>query len=174
MIALNDAAVYKAVSTRKAAVSQWAISIGLFFLMSVPAFAQDKSAEMFLRSIYGKAYLGKDAKGLDFSTRAQLNRYFVPELARQIDADGVAAAKRGEVGELDGDPFVGAQDWQIASFDISVQAVDASTATGTIKFSNAGTPAKIVVTLKRLKPGWRIQDIDWGEGGKLSALFRTH
>jgi Protein of unknown function (DUF3828) len=141
-------------------------------LAQVPAFAQDRSAETFLRSIYGKAYIGKDANGVDVSTRANLDRYFVPELAAKIDADGAAAAKRGDIGELDGDPFVGAQDWQIKSFDISVRNVDAETATGTIRFSNSGMQAQITVALKRLKTGWRIQDIDWGEGGKLSSLFK--
>jgi hypothetical protein len=145
-----------------------------FLFAHVGAFAQDKSAEDFLRSIYAKAYIGKDAKGIDISTRAKLDRYFVPELAKQIDDDGKTAAKRNEIGELDGDAFVGAQDWLIDSFDISARDIDLMHAEGTVKFSNAGTPSKLVVSLKRLKVGWRIEDIDWGAGGKLSALFHVH
>src|SRR5579862_7095986 len=57
------------------------------------AFAQDKSAETFLRSIYGKAYIGKHAKGVDIDTRAQLDRYFTPDLAKRIDDDATTAAK---------------------------------------------------------------------------------
>jgi len=30
------------------------------------------------------------------------------------------AAKRSEVGALDGDPFIDAQDWEIKDFDIAV------------------------------------------------------
>jgi hypothetical protein len=136
------------------------------------AFAQDKSAENFLRSIYGKAYIGKHAKGVDIDTRAQLDRYFTPELARRIDDDATIAAKRGDIGELDGDAFIGAQDFEIASFDISVQATDATHATGTVRFRNLGDARTVVVTLVRLKPGWRIADIDWGgDAGKLSTLF---
>ncbi|MEP6939960.1 MAG: hypothetical protein ABI846_09360 [Rudaea sp.] len=150
-----------------------AVSRFVFALLALTqgsALAQDRSAEGFLRAIYGKAYVGKDAKGIDISTRAQLERYFVPELARRIDADGSAAARRGDIGELDGDAFVGAQDWSITAFDVVVTQAGA-VATGTVTFSNSGRPAKVIVMLQRLKSGWRIADIDWGEGGKLSALF---
>jgi hypothetical protein len=152
---------------------RWAALLALVFLsVQVSAFAQDRSAETFLRSIYGKAYLGKNSDGIDISTRAKLDRYFVPQLVAKIEADIAATAKSGGgVGELDVDPFIDAQDWQIESFDINVRNDDASNATGTIRFSNLGTPMRIVVSLKRLKTGWRIQDIDWGESGKLSALF---
>jgi|GEM_PF-378274 len=136
------------------------------------AFAQDKSAETFLRSIYGKAYIGKHAKGIDIDTRARLDRYFTPELAKAIDDDATKAAKSGDIGELDGDAFIGAQDFEIASFDISIQATDATHATGTVRFKNLGDARTVVVTLVRLKPGWRIADIDWGrDAGKLSALY---
>jgi len=154
------------------APSKWSMSIALVFLLvQIPAFAQNGSAETFLRSIYGKAYIGKSAKGVDIDSHAQLYRYFVPELAKQIEDDAKTAARNGDIGQLDGDPFIGAQDFEIHSFDIQVRNVDETTATGTITFSNLGTPRKILVALKRLKVGWRIADIDWGEGGKLSALF---
>ena len=143
-----------------------------FAFVSLAAFAQDKSAETFLRSIYGKAYIGKNAKGVDIDTRARLDRYFTPELARRIDDDATIAAKHGDVGELDGDAFIGAQDFAIAAFDVSIQTTDATHATGIVRFTNLGDARTIIVTLVRLKPGWRIADIDWGgQAGKLSALF---
>jgi Protein of unknown function (DUF3828) len=148
-------------------------AVALLFAQS-GAFAQDKSAEDFLRSIYSKAYIGKDAKGIDVSTRAKLDRYFVPELAKQMDDDGKVAAKHQEIGQLDGDPFIGAQDWLIQSFDVHVRDIDLMHAEGTVTFSNLGKPDKVIVSLRRLKVGWRIEDIDWGEGGKLSALFHSH
>jgi len=144
----------------------------VLFALPLAAFAQDKSAETFLRSIYGKAYIGKNAKGVDIDTRARLDRYFTPELARRIDDDATSAAKRGDIGELDGDAFIGAQDFEISKFDISVQATDATNATGTVRFNNLGDARSVVVTLVRLKSGWRIADIDWGgQAGKLSDLF---
>ena len=141
-------------------------------LVITPAWAADKSAEAFLRTIYGNAYIGKNAKGIDIDTRAQLDRYFVPDLAKRIDDDAKSAAKRGDIGELDGDPFIGAQDMEIAAFDISVQAADAAHATGTVRFKNLGDARTVIVTLVRLKAGWRIADINWGgDAGTLGALF---
>lgn len=154
-------------------ISRRALLAILFVAMPLAAFAQDKTAETFLRSIYGKPYIGKNAKGVDIDTSAKLYRYFVPELAKQIDDDAKTAAKNGDIGQLDGDPFIGAQDFEIRSFDVQVHNVDETTAIGTVTFSNLGTQRKVLVSLKRLKVGWRIQDVDWGEGGKLSALYRT-
>jgi hypothetical protein len=155
-------------------ISRRALLVVVFVALPLAGFAQDKTAETFLRSIYGKAYIGKSSKGIDIDTRAQLDRYFVPELAKRIDDDTKTAAKNGDIGELDGDPFIGAQDWEIRSFDVDVHNVDETTATGTVTFSNLGTQRKILVSLKRLKVGWRIADVDWGEGEKLSALFAKH
>lgn len=144
--------------------------IALFAI--TPAFAADQSAEAFLRTIYGKAYIGKHAKGVDVDTRARLDRYFAPDLAKSIDDDAKSAAKRGDIGELDGDPFIGAQDMEIAAFDISVQATDATHATGTVRFKNLDDARTVIVTLVRLKAGWRIADIDWGgDAGTLRGLF---
>ena len=147
----------------------------IFFFLGVTSIAMaapPPSAEAFLRSIYGKAYIGKNAKGVDVDTRAQLDRYFVPDLAKSIDDDAKSAAKRGDIGELDGDPFIGAQDMEIAAFDISVQAADATHATGTVRFENLGDARTVIVTLVRLTTGWRIVDIDWGgDAGTLRALF---
>ena len=153
-------------------ISRRALLAFAFVVLPLAAFAQDKSAETFLRSIYGKAYIGKTAKGVDIDTRARLDRYFTPELAKRIDADATTAAKHGDIGELDGDAFIGAQDFEIAAFDIAVQTTDATHATGTVRFTNLGDARTVIVTLVRLKPGWRIADIDWGgQAGKLSALF---
>jgi Protein of unknown function (DUF3828) len=160
--------------TRRALLALMVVSLPLAAFAADKAAGQDKAAETFLRSIYGNAYIGKNAKGVDIDKSAQLYRYFVPELAKQIDDDAKKAAKNGDVGELDGDPFIGAQDFEIHSFDVQVRNIGETTATGTITFSNLGTQRKILVSLKRLKVGWRIQDIDWGEGGKLSALYRPH
>lgn len=165
------AAVSLRASARKSALLRVVIAFA-FALLSCASFAQDTSAETFLRSIYGKAYIGKNAKGVDIDTRARLDRYFTPELAKRIDTDAKAAAKNGDIGELDGDAFIGAQDFEISAFDISVQATDATHATGTVRFTNLGDARTVVVTLVRLRSGWRIADIDWGgQAGKLSALF---
>src|ERR1700747_1155956 len=84
--------------------------------LPVAARAADPSAKAFVDSIYN-AYKGKDAKGISLSNAAAVRRYFEPKLAAMILQDQKDAARHGEVGALDGDPFVNAQDWEIKSFD---------------------------------------------------------
>lgn len=154
--------------------SIWIVLSALMLLLSVSASAAtDQSVEAFVRSIYGSAYIGRDSKGIELSSRAQFNRYFVPDIANRMADDADAAAKREVVGTLDGDPFINAQDWQIKSFDISVHTFDATHADATVTFENMGRPFKIVLALRRLKGLWRVADIDWGTSGKLSALFHA-
>lgn len=75
--------------------------------------AASPSAQSFVTAICD-GYKGKDARGVALDTGAQVRRYFAPELAALILEDREDA--HGEVGTLDGDPFVDAQDWQIDRF----------------------------------------------------------
>src|SRR5437016_5581 len=80
------------------------IALALFAAAS-PGVAAEQTAQDFLGAIYA-SYKGKDAKGVPLGSTAAINRYFTPTLARLIDADAKAAARRNEVGALGGDPFV--------------------------------------------------------------------
>jgi hypothetical protein len=148
--------------------------IALFALLAMaPAFAADRTAEAFLRTIYGKPYIGKHAKGVEFESRAQLLRYFTPAVTDLIEADEAEAAKHQDVPTLDGDPFIGAQDWEIARFDIAVRAIDADHASATVRFDNLGDHRTVLVTLVRAKSDWRIDDVDWGgDAGTLRGLYK--
>jgi Protein of unknown function (DUF3828) len=142
--------------------------------LPLPALATDDSARKFVAAIYD-AYKGKDAKGVNLDKAAAIRRYFEPSLAALVIKDRNAAAKRGEVGALDGDPFIDAQDWEIKAFDIAVADSAPGKAAATVKFSNSGTPKTIVLDLVKLKSGWRISEITWQRDGKnetLRALFR--
>src|SRR3569623_1948244 len=75
-------------------------------LAGEPADAAEASAQQFLEGIYAH-YKGKDTKGVPYSGRGSA-RYFTPALVRLIDTAAKAAAKRGAVPTLDGDPFVDA------------------------------------------------------------------
>ena len=143
-------------------------------LLAFPVFAADQSAREFVTAIYD-AYKGKDAKGHPLDDAAAIRRYFEPTLAALIIKDQNAAAKRGEVGALDGDPFIDAQDWEIKDFDIAVAESAPGKATATVKFANLGAPKTVVLDLVKLKGGWRINEITWQRDGKnetLRALFR--
>ncbi len=88
--------------------------------------------------------------------------------------DQNAAAKRGEVGALDGDPFIDAQDWEIDAFDIKVVDLTPNKAQATVKFTNLGSARTVVLDLTKIKSDWRISDITWTRDGKresLRALF---
>jgi Protein of unknown function (DUF3828) len=122
--------------------------------------------EAFLRGIY-TPYPNHDFKGQPFW---QVNRFFAPDLARAIEADMREAKRRGEAPKLDGDPFVDAQDWDIAKLSISVKA-DGPRAVGFVSFENLGKPTQIQLDLVRTSAGWRIADIE-APSGKLSDLYK--
>jgi len=97
-------------------------------------------------------------------------------LAALIIKDRKNAARHGEVGQLDGDPFVDAQDWNIDKFDIEVTDTGPGKAKATVKFINLDQPATIVLDLVKIKNEWHISDITSLRDGKpesLRALF-TH
>ena len=135
-----------------------------------PGMAAEQTAQDFLAAIYAN-YKGKDSKGASLGSTAAINRYFTPALARRIDADSKAAAKRKEVGALGGDPFIDAQDWDIDAVVIDVKETAPGKATGTVKFKNFGKDVTITHDLVKLKQGWRIDEIRM-PSGSLRALFK--
>jgi hypothetical protein len=147
------------------------VLLGLLSVMLAggAARAADPSAQAFLEGIYAH-YKGKDTKGVAYSGRGSA-RYFTPSLVRLIDDDARAAKKRGDVPTLDGDPFVDAQEWDIAKFDIAVTENGAGKATGTVKFNNEGQDKEITIDLVKTKAGWRVDDLH-APSGSLRALFK--
>src|SRR5262249_9566193 len=105
----------------------------------------------------------------------KLRRYFEPVLAAAMDKDQETAAKHHEVGELDGDPFIDAQDFEIKHFDVAIKDTAPGKVTVTVRFDNFGEQHTIVLDLIAIKNDWRIYDITWprDEPPKtLRALFR--
>jgi hypothetical protein len=133
------------------------------------AHAVEESAQDFLARIYA-TYKGKDAKGINLNARGATARYFSPSLARLIDADKKAA--KGEVGQLGADPFIDAQDFEIAAFAIDVQETAPGKAVGTVKFKNFTEDQTITLDLVKLKAGWRIDEIRAPSTKSLRALFK--
>ena len=149
------------------------IATAASILVAMPVLAADSSATAFVTGIY-ETYKGSGAKGLPLDTNRAVRRYFEPSLAALIIRDRKNA--HGEVGKLDGDPFIDAQDWNIDKFDIQVTDTAPGKAKATVKFVNLGTPATIVLDLVKIKNEWRVGDITWQHDGKpqtLRALF-TH
>lgn len=151
-------------------MSRRGVVAGLIGAALVPhADAAEPSAQDFVGSIY-TAYKGKDAKGVPLSAKGALAKYFTPSLVRLIDADAKAAARRGEVPKLDGDPFVDAQDWEINAFAIDVKDSGADKAAATVRFKNVDKDVTVALDLVKTKSGWRIDEIR-GPSGSLRGLF---
>jgi hypothetical protein len=164
----NEPSVRSSVSgpTRRTLIAAVASS-----LVAMPVLAADGSATAFVSGIY-ETYKGSGAKGLPLDTDSTVRRFFEPSLAALIIRDRKNA--HGEVGQLDGDPSIDAQDWNIDKFDIEVTDTGPGKAKATVKFVNLDKPATIVLDLVKIKKGWRVGDITWLRDGKpqtLRALF---
>ena len=135
--------------------------------------AESATAKRFVEGIY-KHYVGdasKDATGVFIDQPADVRRYFTPPLATMILKDRAAADKRNEVPTLDGDAFVGHQDWEIANMAIDVQE-DGDKATATVSFTNSSQLEKVVVSLRKSGKDWRIDDVTYADASTLRGLFK--
>src|ERR1700719_3893134 len=130
----------------------------------------DPAAQAFLEKIYA-AYKVKDSKGIGLDSDAMLQRYFEPKLAALMIKDRKAAAKRGDIPGLDGDPFINGQDWEIGPVDIVVRDTAPDKASATVKFRNLEVETTVVYDLVRLKDGWRIADITWDGKDTLRGIY---
>jgi hypothetical protein len=125
-----------------------------------PAVAQDHaaSAAAWLRGVYGRyVSAGEPAPGIEL-TDATLDRWFVPELAQAIRADRAAAGD--EPPNLNGDPFVMAQEWRIRAVRTEAAATGPDRAAGLVRLDEAAGPRELRVTLQRIQGGWRIADVE--------------
>ena len=137
-------------------------------LVAPAARAADPSAQSFVQAIYDQ-YKGKDAKGVELTGNAAVRRYFAPALAALIIKDRGQA--RGEVGKLDADPFIDAQDWEIDDVNVALRDVAADKAIATVSFKNLGERQTVVLELVKLKQDWRIANITWDRNARLRGLL---
>jgi hypothetical protein len=160
-------------------ISRRAFAAGLAAVLVTPApllaraVEPPATAKTFIEKIYA-AYVGsaqKGANGVQLDNPADVKRYFTPGLAMLILEDEAAAEKRGEPPTLDGDAFIGHQDWEIADLAVDVKEAGAK-AKATVSFTNFGKSEKVVVDLLKVGPDWRIADIQWDDASTLRGLFR--
>jgi hypothetical protein len=138
-------------------------------VLAAPAFARDASATAFITAIYN-SYRSKDAKGIPLDSERMIRRYFEPRLATLMVKDRQAAARRHEVGLLDFDPFLDAQDWDVTAVDIVVSDATVGKAQATVKFVNLGEARSVLLDLVQVKQAWRIYDITWQRDGAAETL----
>jgi hypothetical protein len=149
------------------------VIVALAWPAAAGAAAAGQTPEQFLRGIYA-AYTGASdsATGINLSNEATLRKYFEPRLASLMVADMKRAAAAGDVGTLDFDPFINAQDYDIRK--PAVIAVSQQTELGamaTVTFTNSGQAQTVKYRLVKNDGQWRVYDISWGTAS-LRAMFQ--
>jgi hypothetical protein len=104
-------------------------------------------------------------------SRALLYKYFEKDLADQIWKDAVKS--KGEVGAIDGDPLYDAQDMEIKKFAIARAVYADNKATVNVTFENFNQPKSFVFILVNGRTGWRIHNIEYGEGRSLRGYLKS-
>ena len=135
------------------------------------AFA-DEAAQRFVASIYAQ-YNRSDKPGIMLDSKGAAERYFTPELVLLMEQDEEKAVKDDELPTLDGDPFVGAQDWDIKDIAISVKDVGTDKTKALVSFRNMGEQKIVELDLKKITAGWRIDGILWADD-TLRGLYKEN
>jgi hypothetical protein len=144
-------------------------------MFSATAFGQKATANRLSpNDLVAALYRVHDRKRSPFfqtRNRALLDLYFEKSLADMIWKDAVSA--RGEVGALDGDPLYDAQDMEIKKFAIGKASFGDGKARVNVTFTNFGQPKSFVFTLVNGRSGWRISEIEYGEGRSLRGYLKA-
>jgi len=145
------------------------LALGIAAALAAPAAqAQDQaSVRAFLTDIY-RHYGSEKQKGASLDDP---KRWFEPGLADAMRRDAREAARRGEVGALDGDPFCDCQDFEWFTAKIGPITVAKRSARAVVRFRN-GRPMRLVYDLVSTHAGWRIRDIAWPEGHLRRLFFK--
>lgn len=125
------------------------------------------SAKAFLEALY-VPYRTEPTKVVDVLQRPEL--YFEAGLVQAMAADSAAAAKRGEVPMLDGDPICDCQDYIPFEPAIGPIKLKGNRADATVRF-NHGTERELHYRLIATPNGWRIYDIRTKDYG-LRGLYK--
>ncbi len=104
---------------------------------------------------------------------AVADRLFTDELAARVKAALKAQDQAGEITFIDFDPFICGQDFQnlkVVTIDVQTDG-DASKVSATIE--NMGTPCTNVYSMAKTAKGWRVEDLDTGEGGRMTDWLKA-
>ena len=135
-----------------------------------PAATKRLSPDALVSDLY-REHNGKHSPFFQTRSRALLYKYFEKSLADMIWKDAVTSKK--EVGAIDGDPLYDAQDMDIKKFVIGKPSYDNGKALVSVSFENFGQQKTIVFILVNGRSGWRIGDLDYGQGRTLRGDLKT-
>lgn len=143
----------------------------LLALIALPAVASpNDSPQDLMRELY-RVHDQGNGRLLDPDAGKQRRVFFTESLAVALDGE-LNRSEPGELGNLDFDPFYNAQDTELGEFDIAVTKVSGNRTFAIVRFSNFGDPIKIVYTVVQDERGWRIDDIDYGDGLTLRKILQ--
>jgi hypothetical protein len=97
-------------------------------------------------------------------------KFFDKKLAALIWKD-LTETPEGELGRIDFDPLYSAQDMKISNLRFGDAAVEGDRATVPVSFNNYDQKVKIKFLLVNTKEGWKIANIDYGEGSDLVKIL---
>lgn len=131
-----------------------ALALTLILAGITSAFAYD-TPKALLEALYfpyfqGYDYDWSDWHQTDFRSKA-LNALFEKDAAETPD---------DEIGRIDFDPYINAQDYEITDFKIGEAKITGDTATVEVKFKNFGDAQDIVFSLVNEDGGWKIDDVE--------------
>jgi hypothetical protein len=149
-------------------------ALSLATTLSGPAYGQTvASIRLSPNALVADLYREHNRKHSPFfqtRSRALLYKYFEKSLADMIWKDAVSS--KGEVGALEGDPLYDAQDTDIKKFVIGKPTYEGGKAKVNVTFTNLGQPKSFVFTLVNGRSGWRINNIEYGEGRSLRGYLK--
>ena len=107
--------------------------------------------EKFVRGVYAQFEKSHDAKEPDDAYSTRLSDLFA------LDTKEAG----GEVGRIDFDPWINAQDFEIRNVRVTSQAVESAPSRRIVRatFKNIGTQEDIRFYFEKTKQGWKIDDM---------------
>lgn len=114
----------------------------------------------------------RDGSGRVFEKRGRKlqQKFFDRKLAALIWKN-LSETPEGEVGNLDFDPLYNAQDTRVRNFRVGDGTVRGDTATVPVTFLNFDQRVGLVFSLVNTKEGWKVSNIDYGEGPDLVQIL---
>ena len=153
----------------------WLSAASFFLILCGPAYGQPAgvnrlSPNALVADLY-RVHNQKHSPFFQTRSRALLYKYFEKDLADLIWKDAVKS--KGEVGAIDGDPLYDAQDMEIKKFAIGKPSYADNKATVKVTFENFNEPKSFTFILVNGRTGWRISNIEYGEGRSLRGYLKS-
>lgn len=141
-------------------------ALGFLIALAAPALAQSfDTPKALLESIYQSYATDEFPEDSESIYSQKLKALFEADRERTPE---------GEIGAIDFDPFVNAQDYDLSNLDIGEPEITDNLATSTVRFENLGEKNTLVISMVKEADGWKVDDVQSTEGEvqwKLSELL---